>query len=191
MFDQSPEQNYRGFYNLALLLLFVTNLRLIIENYLKYGLLVSLNIRVAPSDVESLLVGLSIVVIAAYVIYFLEASNARMKSSFITFIQSLIIPSTIVYACYLTWYDIQYPFAGGILVFMGTILFLKCISYVLTNAALRQFDVCPLSYQGRSTHLSSRKRRKRSSSMTYRILITSQYPTLRTCMSLLPSLVRD
>lgn len=30
---ESPEQNYRGFYNLAILLLFVNNVRLIIENY--------------------------------------------------------------------------------------------------------------------------------------------------------------
>eukprot|EP00158_Paraphelidium_tribonemae_P001906 Partr_v1_DN24941_c0_g1_i1_m45511 putative o-acyltransferase len=39
---EAPVQDYRGFHNLVMLLLFVNNLRLVVENYLKYGLLVAI-----------------------------------------------------------------------------------------------------------------------------------------------------
>ena len=39
---EAPVQNFRGFQNLLMLLLFVNNLRLVVENYLKYGLLLTL-----------------------------------------------------------------------------------------------------------------------------------------------------
>jgi diacylglycerol O-acyltransferase-1 len=38
---ESPEQNYRGLFNLAVLLLVVNNIRIIIDNFFKYGWLVS------------------------------------------------------------------------------------------------------------------------------------------------------
>ena len=38
----APIQDYRGFHNLVMLLLFVNNLRLVIENYMKYGFLMKL-----------------------------------------------------------------------------------------------------------------------------------------------------
>nr|KAJ3422992.1 hypothetical protein HK105_004951 [Polyrhizophydium stewartii] len=38
----SPEQNFRGFFNLAMLLLGVSNLRLIVENFEKYGWLLNI-----------------------------------------------------------------------------------------------------------------------------------------------------
>lgn len=37
---EAPVQNYHGFQNLVMLLLFANKLRLVIENLLKYGLLV-------------------------------------------------------------------------------------------------------------------------------------------------------
>ncbi|KAJ1924567.1 hypothetical protein IWQ60_005123 [Tieghemiomyces parasiticus] len=41
--------SYKGFLNLALLLLFVTNVRLVVENYMKYGLLMSIPGRLIPA----------------------------------------------------------------------------------------------------------------------------------------------
>ncbi|KAF9584258.1 hypothetical protein BGW38_007047 [Lunasporangiospora selenospora] len=38
---EAPPESYRGFVNLGMLLLFGNNIRLIIENYLKYGILIS------------------------------------------------------------------------------------------------------------------------------------------------------
>ncbi|KAG0002855.1 hypothetical protein BGZ65_002264, partial [Modicella reniformis] len=38
---EAPPESYRGFVNLGMLLLFGNNIRLIIENYLKYGFLLS------------------------------------------------------------------------------------------------------------------------------------------------------
>jgi diacylglycerol O-acyltransferase-1 len=58
MKKQSGNQNYRGFFNLAVLLLAVSNIRLAIENYLKYGLLVSFSISgVRETDVFWSLIG--------------------------------------------------------------------------------------------------------------------------------------
>lgn len=37
--DEAPQQNYRGFLNLGATILVVTNLRFLLENFLKYGLL--------------------------------------------------------------------------------------------------------------------------------------------------------
>ncbi|KAI1319071.1 hypothetical protein EDD11_004960 [Mortierella claussenii] len=39
---EAPPESYRGFVNLGMLLLFGNNIRLIIENYLKYGFLISI-----------------------------------------------------------------------------------------------------------------------------------------------------
>lgn len=38
--DEAPQQNYRGFLNLGATILVVTNLRFLLENFLKYGLLI-------------------------------------------------------------------------------------------------------------------------------------------------------
>lgn len=38
--ENYSKQNYRGFLNLLILVLFVSNLRLMFENYMKYGLLI-------------------------------------------------------------------------------------------------------------------------------------------------------
>lgn len=42
--EADEAQDYRGFHNLIMLLLFVNNIRLIVENYLKYGLLIKVPI---------------------------------------------------------------------------------------------------------------------------------------------------
>lgn len=41
--NEAPVQDYRGYHNLIMLLLFVNNLRLVIENFMKYGFLVKLS----------------------------------------------------------------------------------------------------------------------------------------------------
>ncbi|KAJ1972332.1 hypothetical protein H4R34_005443 [Dimargaris verticillata] len=45
---QSGKVSYKGFLNLALLLLFVTNVRLVVENYIKYGFLISIPGQYVP-----------------------------------------------------------------------------------------------------------------------------------------------
>ncbi|KAK9667589.1 hypothetical protein K7432_017648, partial [Basidiobolus ranarum] len=46
----APQEDYRGFLNLAMLLLFVTNIRLIVENYQKYGFLINVPGHDIPNE---------------------------------------------------------------------------------------------------------------------------------------------
>eukprot|EP00820_Chromera_velia_P030842 Cvel_13423.t1-p1 / transcript=Cvel_13423.t1 / gene=Cvel_13423 / organism=Chromera_velia_CCMP2878 / gene_product=hypothetical protein / transcript_product=hypothetical protein / location=Cvel_scaffold915:60341-61995(+) / protein_length=126 / sequence_SO=supercontig / SO=protein_coding / is_pseudo=false len=49
--SSSKGTNFRGFFNLTVMVLVVTNLRLVIENFARYGLLV----RIFPSDIRDVI----------------------------------------------------------------------------------------------------------------------------------------
>jgi diacylglycerol O-acyltransferase 1 len=75
---EAPVQDYRGFHNLVMLLLFVNNLRLVVENYLKYGLLISLpEYDGLSKDLKRCLFALLWPLIPVIVIFLVEIVVAR------------------------------------------------------------------------------------------------------------------
>ncbi|KAJ3282674.1 hypothetical protein HK104_010780 [Borealophlyctis nickersoniae] len=146
---ESPEQNYRGFFNLAMLLLAVSNLRLIIENYVKYGFLLSLPFSGVPTSELTWNISWAVVSFmfqgaAIYASYRIEKwatadplpdrpTRYRVKILHTVNITLLIsIPTAI------SWFCIDNPAISSLPLFAATVLFLKLISYALVCADLRR-----------------------------------------------------
>lgn len=136
----SPEQNYRGFLNLAILLLVVNNLRLIFENFLKYGFLISTpgkNVRlIEVLIIFIVIVSLFINLTAAYWIERGLLSSRRIeKNSTLLIILNCFLclasPTAMI------WYYFHHPVLGISLMMMVVILFMKLVSYHLVNHDLR------------------------------------------------------
>ncbi|KAI8806851.1 MBOAT, membrane-bound O-acyltransferase family-domain-containing protein [Cladochytrium replicatum] len=152
---ESPEQNYRGFFNLSMLVLFVSNLRLIIENYMKYGLLLYLP-SIPAADVAIVVFALALVPLFVYIAYRIEKLAVReitttkptadfvWRAHITNIVFSLVIPTTI------SWFLIKSPLAAAIPLFPATVIFLKLISYALVNSDLRRelaLKVFPRRYE--------------------------------------------
>ena len=177
---ESPEQNYRGFYNLAMLLLFFNNLRLIIENFNKYGFRPSLPGRsVAGSDfmwafitsmfsllclAASLLAELLAVPLPAPVSQSTRShSRSRPKKDLkpkrITplatrLIHIVSILAAILVPSHMCWYYIEHPFLSSIPLFIATICSLKLISFAFVNRDLRFQAITgqtPTNFRGKET----------------------------------------
>ncbi|KNE67089.1 hypothetical protein AMAG_12166 [Allomyces macrogynus ATCC 38327] len=143
---EAPPQSYRGLINVAGLLLIVSNLRLIIENLTKYGLLVSLPGASLPAQDLAVLFGLAAFLAGTMVVsYSIEKTGALSGGSYfmiekslrraaaINMVAILVVPTLFV------WYAMRDPVAGTAVLMTAVILFLKLTSYHLVNAELRYF----------------------------------------------------
>ncbi|KAJ1343072.1 hypothetical protein BSLG_002098 [Batrachochytrium salamandrivorans] len=143
-FGTSPEQNFRGFFNLSMLLLGVSNLRLIVENFQKYGWLLNwprgdLNLQ----DIQMVAISMSFQAASLMIAFFGEKCATFVQETpsalwFIAVIHVLNISFAIVIPTYISWSLIWHPIAAAVPLFFATTLLLKLISYVLVNSDLRR-----------------------------------------------------
>ncbi|KAI9259366.1 MBOAT, membrane-bound O-acyltransferase family-domain-containing protein [Sporodiniella umbellata] len=153
---EAPPENYSGFLRLGMLVLGASNIRLIIENYMKYGLLIRfphsssipLNdlgffglawLCIPFSLLTSLVVeyGMGRLALAAkdakpeflQKLAVLEKVIALAHLSYLTFL--LTFPSFLVYT------RIYHPLVGSAVIFLCVIAFLKLTSFILVNRELR------------------------------------------------------
>ncbi|KAH6562940.1 hypothetical protein BASA83_003463 [Batrachochytrium salamandrivorans] len=141
---ESPEQNFRGFFNLSMLLLGVSNLRLIVENFQKYGWLLNwprgdLNLQ----DIQMVAISMSFQAASLMIAFFGEKCATFVQETpsalwFIAVIHVLNISFAIVIPTYISWSLIWHPIAAAVPLFFATTLLLKLISYVLVNSDLRR-----------------------------------------------------
>jgi diacylglycerol O-acyltransferase-1 len=127
-----------------MLLLVVTNLRLVIENAQKYGLSTwsgSLDISGRDWTLAALCLALMPLHLAISVLVerraaltpFTEAEeSATIRLHIANLVFQISIPTVIVY------FFVKHPLPGMVALFLPTILFLKLISYVLVNKELRR-----------------------------------------------------
>ncbi|CDH49971.1 diacylglycerol acyltransferase dgat2 [Lichtheimia corymbifera JMRC:FSU:9682] len=156
---EAPPENYNGFIRLGMLVLGASNIRLIIENWMKYGLLIRLPHSYIPYQDYGLFVlawlsvplslGISMMVEYAMAklaiwardtkpdvqskVAVLERVASAMHIIHLTFL--LAYPSYIVYT------KIYHPLVGSAVVVICLIAFLKLTSYALVNRELRQLYV--------------------------------------------------
>lgn len=145
----APSQDFRGFRNLVFLLLAVNNLRLIIENYLKYGFLLfsSTTNTVSSSswwwwddDVQwmvGLEVGLPLSMLVAYCI---EVGTLRFNWSsrlLRTILYVAVVSVVLLAPNYLAYTRMHQPFLILIPCMTSCILALKVVSYALVQSELR------------------------------------------------------
>lgn len=142
---ESAEQNYRGFINLALLFLSANMVRLVIENFQKYGVLLSLPGRGIPlSDLAYFLLIGSLLVAHLAVVFLLERlALIRPQGRFIGLLATanilvlLLIPPGII------WTHMYHPCLAGSVLVTSLIFTMKSISYHVVNAELRAVFLTP------------------------------------------------
>ncbi|KNE64802.1 hypothetical protein AMAG_10143 [Allomyces macrogynus ATCC 38327] len=139
-------QSYRGLMNVAALTLVVSNLRLIIENFLSWGLLLTLPRNWVGT--QDWVVGAACIAflgcVAAFS-YSIEKTSATAGACFfviespmrrwalINLIAALVVPTCFV------WFAVRDPVTGTAVMGLSVIVVLKLTSYHLVNAELRYF----------------------------------------------------
>ncbi|EGF82147.1 hypothetical protein BATDEDRAFT_34607 [Batrachochytrium dendrobatidis JAM81] len=140
---ESLEQNFRGFFNLSMLLLGVSNLRLIVENFQKYGWLLNLpSSGFSLTDVHMAILSIIFQIFNVLVAFSAEKCAAHYQENtyvlwFIQAVHAANISATIIVPTWISWSFIWHPVTSSIPLFLATTLFLKLISYALVNADLR------------------------------------------------------
>ena len=145
--------NYRGFFNLSLIVLFAMNLRLIIENILKYGLIAfdgnvarqSLEVSHLrdkhPGLIETAVCALLLNVPAVLCLgieRWAASAGAAAPERLIFALHAVLTTAVLAAPCaVVTYYETAFG-PGSVLVFLATVLWLKLVSFAHTNGALRQ-----------------------------------------------------
>lgn len=155
------EQNFRGFFNLGVIILILTNFRIIIENLAKHGLLVSLphfikNSFGLPEPVittsdtyansqwtNGFIHGFMSWVLSAVLAYLIEKAAARciindnvaLVLHFILGTCNILLPTVWV------WYTTTDPGSCMVYLFQAVIIWMKLISYAHANRDLRRLRV--------------------------------------------------
>ncbi|KAI8942084.1 hypothetical protein NX059_000182 [Plenodomus lindquistii] len=169
---ESPT-NFVGFRNLMILVLLVSNLRLMIVNFKKYGVLICLSCHdYRRSDVVAGLALYLLVPAHLFVTYLIEyvasrqakkaygrisknkdndnpADYAAALKSFnaswytVAFFHSVNAVANLYIATKMVYFNIHHPGIGTLCEFHAVIVFLKCMSYALTNRDLRHAYLHP------------------------------------------------
>ncbi|KAI8379794.1 MBOAT, membrane-bound O-acyltransferase family-domain-containing protein [Radiomyces spectabilis] len=153
---EAPPENYSGFIRLGMLVLGASNIRLVIENWMKYGLLIRFPHSYIPYSDYGLFVlaWLSIPIsltIALLVEYSMARLAAQTKDAKPAFLKKLTVLERVVgtthvahllflltFPSYIVYTKIYHPLVGSAVLIMCLVTFLKMTSYVLVNRELRQ-----------------------------------------------------
>lgn len=134
--------DFHGFVNLGLLLVISFNVRLIIENYLKYGVLF---VKRRPFDSVSIeewvYVGLAYAMIFVNFFIAFAVEKAMVKNGRVFILQWLMIFNiccTILFPTFFTWNYLNHALVGIILLMSSLITCMKLISYHSVNGELRE-----------------------------------------------------
>eukprot|EP00698_Gefionella_okellyi_P004683 TRINITY_DN14280_c0_g1_i1.p1 TRINITY_DN14280_c0_g1~~TRINITY_DN14280_c0_g1_i1.p1 ORF type:complete len:447 (+),score=84.32 TRINITY_DN14280_c0_g1_i1:31-1341(+) len=137
--EQEFISNYRGLINVAIILLVLSNVRLIAENMIKYGLLLNLDVFTI-TDVSHWPVARTVMLYplffaAAYFVEKMIAMGGPVKLlSFVHFVNivlSLSVPS------YIVWTEQPGPGQSVLALLAACIVFMKIVSYAVENADAR------------------------------------------------------
>ncbi|CAO0792876.1 unnamed protein product [Mucor circinelloides] len=154
---EAPPENYSGFLRLGMLVLGASNIRLIIENWMKYGLLIGVphHSHIPVRDLGLfMLAWLSVplsLLISLVVEYGMGKLAVAAKDAKPDFLKKLTILERVVavthvshlvflltFPSYLAYTQIYHPLVGSGVIVICLITFLKLTSYALVNHELRQ-----------------------------------------------------
>lgn len=145
--DEAPSQNFRGLLNLALIVLVVSNFRLILDTVQRHGFVLAnvrgINLeewRHAPLTVSPFLSGAALLILSTFLGYVIEILLSRKyvgewlgmglhlsNANLLAF----LVPAWIV------WTLIDRPAVGAFLLVHATITWMKLISYAHANSDYR------------------------------------------------------
>lgn len=144
--DEAPMQNYRGLLNLGLIILAISNFRILLATTKEYGFVLknlfsfgsTTNIAALDIPFVSGMLLLNIFVIFAYGIE-LSLSSGLFNEAFGMTMHVLNTNASILIPMWIVWSIIESPLNGVILMMSSVILWMKLISYVHSNKDYRQF----------------------------------------------------
>ncbi len=148
--DEAPMQNYRGLLNLGLIILVISNFRILLTTTREYGFVLT---HLHPNKARSiaiytwedilnfpLLYGMGILNVFVVYAYLIELFTSRKmwNESFGVFLHVINTNSALCIPTAIVWYQIQSPITGALLVMTATVLWMKLISYAHANADYRR-----------------------------------------------------
>mmetsp|Transcript_45251 Transcript_45251/g.141842 ORF Transcript_45251/g.141842 Transcript_45251/m.141842 type:complete len:809 (-) Transcript_45251:73-2499(-) len=142
MSAEAGEQNYRGFINLAGLLLVVVNFRMIVDNIKKYGLLIQLpNLTDDRFEDWPCLTGVGLLHAHVFLAVWSErlASKGYLPETLTWLLQMVNVNSVIVIPCVIIYSPlVSSPPAASVYLLLATILWMKLVSYCHVNQDWRR-----------------------------------------------------
>lgn len=144
--EEAPVQNYRGILNLAVILLVVSNARLLHDTYRKYGFfwdsLPDLSSFAASDDRWEefpLISGFALLFVFSLNAFCLEwLLSRRQLSNFLGgILHQLNAHGSLMTGIFIVWNYIESPFVGEFLLFHTVIIWMKLVSYSLANEDYR------------------------------------------------------
>ncbi|KAI0227255.1 hypothetical protein L0F63_007234 [Massospora cicadina] len=136
----APPQSYRGFLTLAMLVLLATNMRLIIENFMKYGVLITVPSRTVSNQDWGLLtfIFLFLQVNLIFALVFEKMLARSNRCAIWVALHWANISSVLAVPTYVVYFVMFHPLIGCLAMSLSIITFLKLASYFLVNSNLRR-----------------------------------------------------
>eukprot|EP00897_Mesotaenium_endlicherianum_P002865 jgi/Mesen1/2606/ME000166S01728 len=139
--DAIFDQSHGGLFNMCIVLLLAVNSRLIIENLMKYGILMRTGFWINGSSIRDwplLLTGLSMAVfpVASLLIEKLKIHTA-VTEKVVGVLHAVNVTATFMYPAFVIYRTQAGPLGGFVLIFIVVITWMKLISYAHTNADVR------------------------------------------------------
>jgi hypothetical protein len=143
---EGPVQSYRGFFNLAMILLVVSNLRMLSETIRREGFILA---RLSHSRMPSLTTldwtdapffsGLLLFQLFIVITYMIERVLAKrvLKEGFGMFLHYSNAHCCLVVSIAIVWRLVENPAVGALLLVHGTITWMKLLSYAHANQDYR------------------------------------------------------
>ncbi|KAL9256609.1 Diacylglycerol O-acyltransferase 1-like protein, partial [Drosera capensis] len=139
--DAIFRQSHAGLFNLCIVVLVAVNSRLIIENIMKYGLLIRAGFWFSPKSLRDwpllmCCLTLPILPLASFVVEKL-AQRKHLSETVVVSIHVLITAASVFYPVYVILRYESAVFNGVVLMLMTCILWMKLVSYAHTNYDMR------------------------------------------------------
>ncbi len=151
--SEAPMQNYRGLLNLGLIILFVSNFRILLSTMRQYGSVLTYGFLsrgdgeelsamtwrdVIDMRFEASMTLLNVFVVGAYLIE--KITSRELWDERVGIFLHVINTNTALFLpIFIVWNYIDSPLNGGVLLMTASILWMKLISYIHANADYRHF----------------------------------------------------
>jgi len=146
--DEAPIQNYRGVLNLAMIILLISNFRLLLVTFQEYNIVLAQTFSM-PEEGFSLsteivvdypfLFGFTLLIVIVNLAFGIEyfLSHGTLGERFGIVLHVVNVNLALFGTMVIVWYLIESPILGGILLNSGVVTWMKLISYIHANADYR------------------------------------------------------
>jgi hypothetical protein len=142
--DFTRGTNYRGLFNLAIIILVVSNFRLLLDGIMSHGFVLGkiLDLSHFPdaplvdAPFVSGLVLLHLFLVCSLCIEKL-LSKGKLREGFGQFLHLIVANASLIVPIIIIWYHIESPLNGSFLLLLATITWMKLISYMHANMDYR------------------------------------------------------